>query len=54
MRIAGSVVFLLILGMFLQTLTSSPRNESELPSDTDEELPATVVHVDEDTHAVTA
>ena len=54
MLIAGLVVFLLILGMFLQALTSSPRNESEWPIDTAEELPTTVAHVDEDTHAVTA
>jgi hypothetical protein len=54
MLIAGLVVFLLILGMFLQALTSSPRDEPEWPSDTDEELPTTVAHADEDTHAVAA
>ena len=54
MLIAGLMVFLLIVGMFLQALTSSPRNESEWPTDTDEDRPTTVAQVDEDTRAVTA
>ena len=54
MLIAGLVVLLLIIGMFLQALTTSPRRESEWQSDTDEALPSTAAPVEEETHTVTA
>jgi hypothetical protein len=54
MMIAGLVVFLLILGMFLQALTSSPRSEAEWQSDTDEDIPSTSAPVKSDTHAIAA
>lgn len=54
MLIAGLAVFLLILGMFLQALTSSPRNESECQGDTDDVVPATPAPVEDDTHTVAA
>jgi hypothetical protein len=52
MLIAGLVLFLLILGLFLQALTSSPRQEPEWPSDTDGEVPTTPSHADEDSSVV--
>jgi len=54
MLIAGLAVFLLILGMFLQALTSSPRNESEWHSDTDDVIPSTPARVNDDTHPAVA
>lgn len=36
--IAGLVVLLFILGLFLQALTASPRSDSEWQFDTQEEL----------------
>ena len=54
MLIAGLAVLLLILGMFLQALTSSPRNETEWQSDTDDVVPATPAPVEDDSHAVAA
>lgn len=54
MLIAGLVVLLLILGMFLQALTSSPRSESECQSDTDDAVPSTPARVKEDTKVVAA
>ncbi|MBS1874661.1 MAG: hypothetical protein JSU00_15710 [Acidobacteria bacterium] len=52
--IAGLVVFLLILGMFLQALTSSPRPDAEWQMDTEPEPESTPSPVEEESHAVTA
>ena len=54
MLIAGLVVFLLILGMFLQALTSSPRSEPEGQIDTDESASTTPAPVEDNTRAVIA
>jgi hypothetical protein len=54
MLIAGLVVFLFILGLFLQALTSSPQAEPEWQIDTDAEVPATSAHAEEDSSVVTA
>jgi hypothetical protein len=54
MMIAGLVVLLFILGLFLQALTASPRSEAEWQFDTDAELPTTPSHADEDSSVVIA
>jgi hypothetical protein len=41
MLIAGAVVILFIVGLFLEMLSSSPRTAAEWDSDTDRELDAT-------------
>lgn len=54
--IAGLVVLLLILGMFLQALTSSPRSDAEWQTDTEPDPLTTPpeVEVEEETQTVTA
>lgn len=54
MMIAGLVLLLFILGLFLQALTSSPRAEAEWQFDTDAELPTTPSHAEEESTAVAA
>lgn len=51
--IAGLVVLLVILCMFLQTVTSQPRSDAEWQNDTEQEPETTPAHTEE-THAVTA
>jgi hypothetical protein len=48
MLIAGLVVFLFIVGLFLQAVTSGPKAEPEQPLDTDGELASTPSHGEED------
>jgi hypothetical protein len=54
MLIAGLVVFLFILGLFLQAMTASPSTESEWQLDTDTELPVTPAPADDESTAVIA
>ena len=54
MLIAGLVVFLFILGLFLQALTASPSAEPEWQFDTDAELPTAPAHDDEESTVVIA
>jgi hypothetical protein len=46
MLISGSIVFLFILGLFLQAVTSSPRTDVPLESDTDGEVPTAPAETD--------
>lgn len=41
MLVAGIVILLLIVGMFLQALTMSPRRDVEWQMDTEDEFPTT-------------
>ena len=61
MLIAGLVVFLLILGLFLQALTSGPKSEPEWQPDepewhpdTEEEVPTTPAHAEDNSGVVIA
>lgn len=54
MLIAGLVVLLMILGMFLQALTSSPRADAECQLDTDAEVPTTPAQIEEDPQVLAA
>jgi hypothetical protein len=54
MVIAGLVVLLVILGMFLQMLTMSPENDREWQIDTEGELPTTVVTTESDSTPMAA
>lgn len=54
MIIAGLVVLLVILGMFLQMLTMSPEKDREWQIDTDSELPATSVTTESDSTPMAA
>ena len=52
MVIGGLVLLFLILAMFLQAITASPRPDSEWESDTDAELPTAPTPADTETPAV--
>lgn len=54
MLIAGLIVLLMILGLFLQALTSSPRAESECQIDTEAEVPTTAAQVEEERQVLAA
>ena len=54
MLIVGLIVFLVILGMFLQALTLPPSSDSEWQSDTDDELTTTPVSPENESHPVAA
>jgi hypothetical protein len=54
MIIAGTVIFLLIVGLFLQALTMSPRKASEWQIDTDDDLLTTPHASDNDTTLIAA
>ncbi len=54
MLIVGLIVFLVILGMFLQALTLPPTTDSEWQIDTDDELTTTSAAKDNETHPVAA
>jgi len=54
MLIIGLIVFLVILGMFLQALTASPRADAEWPTDTDDDVSTTTSHAESESTVVVA
>lgn len=54
MLIAGLVVFLFIVGLFLQALTSGPKADPEWQSDTDGEFVPAAAHAHEDSTVIAA
>ena len=54
MIVAGTVILLLIVGLFLQALTMSPRNDSEWQIDTDSDLLTTPQSADNETPLIAA
>lgn len=54
MLIVGLIVFLVILGMFMQAMTLPPSSDSEWQNDTDDELTTTSASADTESHPVAA